>query len=80
MTKLTRFLANCLLVVSLSTVALADGGDTQGPPKALAQPPSAECITGGSGTEPSPAPQNSSIDIVTEVTAMLVTWLADAIL
>ncbi len=31
MSKLNRFFASCLLIISLSVVALADGGETQGP-------------------------------------------------
>lgn len=31
MTKLNRFFAVCLLIVSMSVVAIADGGSTQGP-------------------------------------------------
>ena len=38
MTKLNRFFASCLLIVSLSVVAMAEGGDTQGPSKLVASP------------------------------------------
>lgn len=31
MTKLNRFFASCLLIASMSVVAIADGGSTQGP-------------------------------------------------
>lgn len=31
MTKINRFFAVCLLITSMSAVAIADGGSTQGP-------------------------------------------------
>ncbi|HEY6046085.1 MAG TPA: hypothetical protein VIU65_05735 [Pyrinomonadaceae bacterium] len=31
MTKINRFFAVCLLIASMSAVAIADGGSTQGP-------------------------------------------------
>jgi hypothetical protein len=31
MTKINRFFAVCLLITSMSAVAMADGGSTQGP-------------------------------------------------
>lgn len=75
MKKVTRLFATCLLVIALSAVAFADGGDTLTPPQASPQPPSAESTT----EEPSTTPQDSSIDILTEATAMLVAWLQVAI-
>ncbi len=76
MTKLTRFFATCLLVVSMSAAALADGGATQGPPAAVPTP-SEECTTGCSEAENATSAQNSSVDTMTE--AMFVIWLAEAI-
>jgi hypothetical protein len=79
MTKLKRLFASCLLVVALSTIAFANGGDTLTPPQAPPQPPSAESTTGASGSEPSMSSQDSSVDIVTDAATMLVTWLAAAL-
>lgn len=81
MTKLTRFFATCLLVVSISAVALADGdgGATQGPP-APVPPPSAQSVTEGAEVAGAAQPaQESSFDIVT-VADGLATWLVAAIL
>ncbi|MFS8084329.1 MAG: hypothetical protein ACMG6H_01755 [Acidobacteriota bacterium] len=78
MRKLTRCLATCLLVVSISAGALADGGETQGPPNA-SLPLLTESTTGGSAIESSAPTQASSIDMVTEATVMLATWLEAAI-
>ena len=83
MTKLTRFFGTCLLVVSLSAVALADGdgGATQGPP-APVPPPSAECVAEYSGTEasaPAQPAQDSSVDILM-AGDMLANWLVMSIL
>ncbi len=72
MKKLTRFFATCLLVVSMSAVALADGGITQGPGLASPSPP--DCPTGGSEAENAASTQNLSIDIMLE--AAFATWLA----
>lgn len=73
MTKLTRFFATCLLVVSISTVALADGGTVQGPP-APPPPPSAECTADCSSASASEPVQDSSIDIAS-AEDMLTNWL-----
>jgi hypothetical protein len=58
MTKLTRFLATCVLVVSVFGAALADGGQTQGPNSTSPTPP-LECSQGcedsvTSASEPDP--------------------------
>ena len=76
MTKLTRFFGTCVLVVSLFTVALA--GDILTPPAAPPAPP-AEFTVDCSSVEASTPAQDSSIDIVTEATTMLATWLEAAI-
>ena len=80
MTKLTRFFATGLLVVALSAVAFADGGETQGPPQASPAPSPAESSTGVLSAEPLATPQDSSVDIVTEATTILSIWLQSAIL
>jgi hypothetical protein len=81
MTKLTRFFATCLLVVSISAVALADGdgGTVQGPP---APPPAAQCDTDCSSPEasaPAQPAEDLSVDIVTEAT-LFASWFAMSIL
>jgi hypothetical protein len=80
MTKLTRFFATCLLVASISAVALADGegGVTQGVPHAAALPPPAECTTDCSITAASEPVPDSSFDIVS-AEDMLKNWLVAAI-
>jgi hypothetical protein len=78
MSKLARFFATSVLVVSLSAVALADGGETQG--SDLASPaPCAESNTGSSGSIALSPTQDSAIEIATEVT-LLVALLTSAIL
>ena len=78
MSKLARFFATSVLLVSLSAVALADGGETQGPN--LAPPaPHTESSEGLPGTLASSPAQASSIEIATEVT-LLVALLTNAIL
>jgi len=76
MSKLARFFATSVLVVSLSAVALA--GDTQGPNLTLPAPQT-ESIAGSPGTMALGPVQDSSIEIATEVT-LLVALLTTAIL
>jgi len=74
MTKVIRFFATCLLVVSLAAVALADGGEVHGPSLAPPQPPTTECTadcTGNGATYPLPEPSVDAFDVAN----MLVTWL-----
>ena len=77
MTKLTRFFATCLLVVSLFGAALADGGQTQGPGSVSPALPAActlesvECVTPMNS-------QDSLADLATVVTVSL-TLLAEVI-
>jgi hypothetical protein len=78
MKTLTRFFATCLLVVSMSAVALADGGVTQGPGLAAPPPPPVDCPTGCSEAENAISTQNSAVDTMIEA-AELVTWLAESI-
>jgi hypothetical protein len=79
MSKLTRFLGTCLLIASISTVAFADGGSTQGPP-APPPPPPGQCVADSTGQDASTQPtQESSVDVATAVD-MLANWLALAIL
>ena len=79
MTKLKRFCATCLLVVSISAVALADGGNTQGPE--FAPPPPVEQCTTGCETMTS-APVQAPLDNTTNALTladMLVIWLVESI-
>jgi hypothetical protein len=76
MSKLARFFATSVLVVSLSAVALA--GDTQGPNLVLPAPQT-ESIVAPPGTMALGPVQDSSIEIATEVT-LLVALLTSAIL
>ena len=80
MTKLTRFFGACLLVVSLSAVALADGepGATQGPP-APPPPPAAQCVTEGAEVADSTQPvQEAWVDVETAAD-MFANWLVMSI-
>lgn len=74
MTKVTRFLAACLLAVSLAVVALADGGETHGPGLAPPQPPTTACTTDCTGNEASYPVPEPSVDAC-DVANVLVTWL-----
>jgi hypothetical protein len=83
MTKPTRFFATCLLILSMSAIALADGegGVMQGPP-APVPPPSAESSADCSSIEAATAAQpvqDSTINIATTAEALTV-WLAMSIL
>ena len=82
MTKLTRFFATCLLLVSISAVAFADGegGTTQGPP-APTPPPVADCIgcSEPEASEPSQSAQDWSVDSVS-VADIFAIWLVASIL
>ena len=77
MTKLTRFFATCLLVVSIFGAALADGGQTQGPNLAVPAPP-AECNQASQETV-TPVSGQESLDLATVVTVS-VALLAELIL
>lgn len=83
MTKLTRLFATCLLVVSISAVALADGegGLLQGPP-APVPPPSAsqstEYTPGSASPSASEPVQDSSLDIAS-AEDILMNWLVFSI-
>jgi hypothetical protein len=78
MTKVIRFFATGLLVVSLAAVALAEGGETHGTGLAPPQPPTMECTAGCSGDE-EPCPVPDPVD-ASEVANMLVTWLVQSTL
>jgi hypothetical protein len=86
MTKLTRFFATSLLVVSMSAIALADGegGILQTPPApaAAAAAAAAECTVDCSSTEASTTTQpvqDSTADIATTA-QMFAVWLVNSIL
>lgn len=79
MTKVIRFLATCLLVVSLAAVALADGGEVHGPSLAPPQLPTTECTadcTANGANYPVPGPSVDAFEIANE----LVTWLVQSAL
>jgi len=79
MTRLARIFATGLVVISISAVTFADGGQTQGP-SVVAPPPPAECTTMGCPDNiGSTSEQASSVDIAAEV-ALFVTLLAEAII
>lgn len=76
MTKLTRFFATCLLVVSIFSAALADGGQTQGPTSASPAPSTAYL---GSVQPAAPVVQQDSLaDLAAAITVSL-TVLAEVI-
>ena len=78
MTKLTRLIGVCLLVVSLSAVTLAEGGATQGPPAPV--PPPTECVSEGTDALASTQPvQDSSVDFGDSVET-LTNWVIASIL
>ena len=79
MTKVIRFLATCLLVVSLAAVALAEGGETQGPGLAPPQPPTTECTADCNGNEASCPEPEPWVD-ASEVANVFVTWLVQSTL
>ena len=70
MTKLTRFFATCLLVVSIFGAALADGGQTQGPSSASPVPPT-ECALGSVESVTPVATRDSLADLESVVTVSL---------
>jgi len=75
MSKLTRFLATCLLVTSMSVVALADG-NTQTP--GMAPPAPTDCTENCPVTDATaPAPDASTV--VVDEMGMLVTCLVESI-
>jgi hypothetical protein len=79
MTKVIRFLATGLLVVSLAAVALAEGGETQGPGLAPPESSTTECIADCNGNEATcPAPE-LWVD-ASEVANVFVTWLVQSTL
>jgi hypothetical protein len=78
MPKVARFFATTLLILSMSFVTLAEGGNTQGPTITSPCVPLAEgCPT---STAPASSPeQGNSVDIETEL-ALLISLLTQAIL
>jgi hypothetical protein len=78
MPKLARFFATTLLVLSMSFVTLAEGGNTQGPGITSEPPPPAEgCVAPCDLAVYSPE-QGNSVDIPTEF-AVLVALLTQSI-
>ena len=80
MTKLTRFFGACLLIGSISAVALADGngGETQGPP-APPPPPAAQSVA-DSAIDSTQTAQNSVLDVATAEADLLEAWLVSVLL
>ncbi len=72
MTKLARFFATCLLVVSIFGAALADGGQTQGSDSASPVPPTVKTVT--------PVVQQDSLADLAAVVTVSLTLLAGVIL
>lgn len=77
MTKIARFLGTCLLIGSMTTVAWADGGETQGTGLACPSPTPAESTI--DSTSPLTLEQDASATSA-EVVNVLVTWLVQSIL
>jgi hypothetical protein len=77
MKELSRLIAISILMVSLFGVALADGGDMQGPP--LAPPPPAVTCTADCTNSAVTSPTLTS-DVTTDLANNVVTWLVGAIL
>jgi hypothetical protein len=80
MTKVIRFFATCLLVVSLAAVALAEGGETHGPGLAPPQPPTIECTADCPGNNEAPWPLPEPLVDASDVASALVTWLVQSAL
>jgi hypothetical protein len=70
MSKIARFFATSVLVVSLSAVALADGGETQGPNLALPAP-SSEGVTAPTETVTLVVEQDPLADLAIVLTVSL---------
>jgi hypothetical protein len=77
MTKLNRFFASCLLIVSLSVVAMAEGGDTQGP-SILVTPPATGQETGLTQAIPSEPTSSEGFDALNTAEAITL-WLLSEI-
>jgi hypothetical protein len=77
MTKLSRFLGTCLLIVSMATAAWADGGETLGGGLTSNAPPPTEDIMDGTSSVTSV--QDSSANS-TEVRNVFISWLVDSVL
>jgi hypothetical protein len=75
MSKLNRFFASFLLIISLSVVAFADGGETQGPGICSDEPPVTTQQTDPTTTE------NTSpvLDALKAAESVTVWWLTEVI-
>ena len=76
MTKVNHFLA-CLLIVSLSVVTMAEGGDTQGPSK-LVTPPATEQETALTQAIPTEPESSEGLDAFSTAEAITL-WLLSEI-
>jgi len=76
MKKLARFFATSLLVVTLSMVAFADGGEIQGPGSPEPPPPGETQGPGTPVTDPAgqPSQDQTSSDILFEIGEKLTDW------
>ena len=78
MKKLTTFVGCCILVLSLSAAALADGGIAQTPGKDDPPPPPSNCTTSGDpGSETS---TDTDVTCLLADLTSLAAWLARSIL
>lgn len=75
MSRFARFFATCLLLVSLSAVAMADGGQTQGTGFTSSEPPT-DCTQGCVDTSTRVSEPDPWADFETVVT-MSITLLSD---
>ena len=77
MTKLSRFFGTCLLIVSISTVALADGdgGQTQGPPAPPAPTPAVQYVTDSAETTDSTQTDQNAVPDLAAEAELLAAWL-----
>jgi hypothetical protein len=71
MSKLARFFAITLLVLSMSVVALAEGGNTQGPTITSTPPPPAEGCVAPCDLAVSSPEQGNSVDVSTEFAVLV---------
>ena len=71
MTKLNRFFATCLLIVSLSVVAMAEGGDTQGPSKLVPNTEQETPFTQPNPSEPTPSEGLDALNTTEAITLWL---------
>ncbi len=80
MTKFTRFFAISLLLLTMSFVAFADGGDMQGPGSPVPPAPTQTQGPGAPGaTEPSVNVTPSDIDVIIAGSEELARWILNTL-